>query len=245
MRTKILFEDEDILVCYKPAGIAVQSASLQKLDMVSELKKYLYRSNSVKPVGKGEPYLGVVHRLDQPVAGLIVFAKNSRSAAKLSEQAASKKGMKKIYHAEVYGHLDNEKGELRDYLLKDGKTNTSGVISMDSSDIMNNQDSLSKNAKVCNQGKNREIPKLCVLRYQVLECREKTDLVEIQLESGRHHQIRVQFSHAGYPLVGDQKYGSEESIQYSEQENIRNVSLEAVLLGFHHPTTGQWMEYTK
>lgn len=238
MKTKILYEDRDIIVCHKPVGIAVQSAGIGSMDMVSELKRYL-----------NQPYLGIVHRLDQPVEGIIVFAKTSKAAAELSKQTAvsipilregqnvtpiqtvcaeqvqkeSEKIMKKIYHAKVYGHLPEMSGELQDYLVKDPKTNTSYVVSMPDS---------------------AESPKWSYLTYKVLERQDETDLLEIRLFTGRHHQIRVQFSHAGYPLVGDAKYASEKSAEYNQKNNIRTVLLKAVQLEFTHPVSGRRMTFS-
>lgn len=238
MKTKILYEDRDIIVCHKPVGIAVQSAGIGSMDMVSELKRYL-----------NQPYLGIVHRLDQPVEGIIVFAKTSKAAAELSKQTAvsipilregqkvtpgqtvcaeqvqkaSEKIMKKIYHAKVYGHLPGKSGELQDYLVKDPKTNTSHVVSMSDG---------------------AESPKWSYLTYKVLERQDETDLLEIRLFTGRHHQIRVQFSHAGYPLVGDAKYASEKSAEYNQKNNIKAVLLKAVQLEFTHPASGRRMTFS-
>lgn len=249
MKTKILYEDSDIIVCHKPAGIAVQSAGVGSMDMVSELKRYFKQS------GK-EPYLGVVHRLDQPVEGVIVFAKTQKAAAELSRQAAgsltlagpaketSGKIMKKIYYAEVYGHLSDTSGELLNDLVKDQKTNLSYVVN--TSDIVKGMPTERKpdnlNGKANSEKK--ETPKRSYLTYRVLERREETDLLEIQLFTGRHHQIRAQFSHAGYPLVGDVKYASADSAEYNRKKNIHMVSLKAVRLEFTHPKSGKRMEFS-
>ena len=116
MKTKIIYEDNDILVCIKPAGFAVQSANISSGDMESELKSYLKKTT-------GSPYLGIVHRLDQPVRGVIVFAKNEMAAAKLSKQvqAGNDKTMGKYYEALVLGEDIPEEGTLTDYLVKDSR----------------------------------------------------------------------------------------------------------------------------
>ena len=120
MDLSILYEDEDILVCHKPAGVAVQTKRLGQADMESLLKNYR--------VGKGEqPYIGVVHRLDQPVEGVMVFAKTKEAAASLSRQIAAKI-TDKYYYAMVDGVPKARKGMLEDYLLRDGRTNTSSVV---------------------------------------------------------------------------------------------------------------------
>ena len=100
MKKYIVYEDRDILVAYKPAGIATQTARLGQQDMVSELKNYL--SGQPQYRGKGEPYLGLVHRLDQPVAGILVFGKTKEAAASLSRQIAEGK-LHKYYYAVIYG----------------------------------------------------------------------------------------------------------------------------------------------
>lgn len=134
MKTRILFEDEELLVVYKPAGIATQAAGFMQADVVSELKNYLIKNAVRKGAASKEakePYLGLVHRLDQPVEGVLVFAKTSVAAAALSRQI-TEQTLKKEYLAAVY--LPEEKpGQneivLTDYLIKDGKTNISRVAS--------------------------------------------------------------------------------------------------------------------
>lgn len=274
MRSVIVAEDKHILVCYKPAGLAVQSSRIQETDMVSELKNYL--------AGKGngaQPYLGVVHRLDQPVAGLLVFARTPQAAAELSRQAAgdaagqqgrkqaagdaagqqgrkrgkqaaktpegeAEKGMRKEYCALVYtGGLsalhegssadsallsENAPHMLDDYLLKDGRQNTSAVVPEGTKGA--------KRAKLLYrvedmQGEGAEM------------AGEKHALVRIRLLTGRHHQIRVQFAHAGMPLLGDNRYGNEESCGYSKEKGIRSICLCACGLSFLHPATGKRVEF--
>lgn len=261
MKTKILFEDEHILVVYKPAGIATQAAGTMQMDVVSELRNYLMLTKNKNKgcdntflknrndAGK-EPYIGLVHRLDQPVEGILVFAKTSEAAAALSKQAADR-SLKKEYLAAVLlenhekgfkAHKENEMVVLTDYLLKDGRTNTSKVVS-----------SWEKNAKKA------------VLSYSIMKIVEmgtdslkmKTEnptgtklsgksigLLKIQLETGRHHQIRVQSANGHMPLLGDLKYGSEESKKVSEALGIRDVALCARKLIFKHPKTGKSMEFS-
>lgn len=229
MKSTILAEDKDILVCYKPPGIAVQSARLGETDMVSELKNYL---------GGKNPYLGVVHRLDQPVSGILVFAKTPAAAAALSRQASHETGqesgkkkkpaafMEKEYCALVFtGEAENlpEPGlsvKLEDYLLRDGRKNTSAVVPSGTKDA-----------------------KRAELVYEVKEKKEKQALVNIRLLTGRHHQIRVQFAHAGLPLLGDARYGTEKSREYSAGKGITNICLCACRLSFYHPATGRRMDF--
>lgn len=225
MKTKIIYEDQDILVCQKPAGIAVETRKTTEMDMVSELKNYLKKSTGSKEV----PYLGVIHRLDQPVSGILVFARNRKSAAHLSELMKQGK-IKKIYLAAVYGTMKERKGELVDYLYQDEMENRSFVV----------------DSKFCDAKGN--CPKYSKLTYEVCADREQdgivSQIVRIELETGRHHQIRVQFSHAGNPLLGDLKYGTKESIEASEELFLDSVSLCAYALRFVHPTTLEEMEFT-
>ena len=252
MKYRIIHEDKDIIVVYKEAGLALASARIGQEDLVSLLTKYIARQGAgarsvganacvkpahsvganacskassegsgacVKPTSNRVPYLGVVHRLDQPVSGLVVFAKNKDAAAFLSKQAAGT-DMEKIYEATVYGHLPEKEGVLENYLIKDGKTNMSLVY-------------------------DEEVPesKYSKLAYEVISSDEKTDTVRIKLYTGRHHQIRAQFAHAGYPLLGDVKYAREEVCKYSKTLGIRFVKLEAVELSFVHPSTKERVRF--
>ena len=216
---EILYEDHALLVCRKPAGIPVQTAKPGQQDMESLLKNYR--------AGRGEaPELYVVHRLDQPVEGLMVFAKTQKAAASLSRQI-QQKNVDKYYRAVVEGIPKPRQGTLEDFLLRDGKTNTSRVVPQGT-----------KGAKKA------------VLRYRVVESRsaglrEKggeaqgpVSLLEIQLETGRHHQIRVQLAHAGHPLVGDKKYNA------WCQSGYLPIGLCSVHLAFEHPVTGKRMEFS-
>ncbi|MDO5422143.1 MAG: RNA pseudouridine synthase [Eubacteriales bacterium] len=206
MEPQVIYEDREILVCRKPAGVAVESARIGEMDLVSVLRNYLAD-------GKGIPYLGVVHRLDQPVQGVMVFAKTKGSAAKLSAQAADGR-MKKIYWALAEGEPSEEEGHLVNWLLKDGRTNMSRIV-MEGT----------KGAKRAE------------LNYRVLEQREGCALLEVELLTGRHHQIRVQMAGAGMPLVGDRKYGKEKA------QGAEHVALWAVKLEFTHPGSGKRMRF--
>lgn len=214
---RILYEDEDIIVCHKPAGIATQTARIGQADMVSELTNYLkvIGSNEKKPL-----YVGVIHRLDQPVEGILVFAKNKTAAADLSRQAAGE-GMKKEYLAVVCGENFTQTGELKDYLLKEGKTNTSRIVPPEV-----------KGAKEAR------------LSYEILsEESFGAALVRVRLHTGRHHQIRVQMANAGMPLLGDRKYGGEAAAAVSLQLGVREIALCAYRLAFIHPKTGKRMQF--
>ena len=187
---KVLYEDDEILVVVKPAGVESQAAKRFAPDMVSEVKKHLVINKSCTP-GK-EPYVGVIHRLDKPVSGVMVYAKTKRAAASLSEQVQSHK-MKKIYTAVVHGRPVNTVDNYVDYLVKTPDGNYSQVVD-----------------KGITGAKKAE------LSYEVLKTidgetvglpGEELSLVRIALKTGRHHQIRVQMAHHGTPLYGDLKYG--------------------------------------
>lgn len=216
-RNRILYEDNDIIVCHKPAGIATQTARVGQADMVSELTNYFKTAdaNLKKPL-----YVGVIHRLDQPVEGILVFAKNKQAAADLSRQAAGD-GMKKEYLAIVCGDNLSKEGELRDYLLKDGKTNTSHIVPPEV-----------KGAKEAR------------LFYEILlEGPYGTALARVRLYTGRHHQIRVQMANAGMPLLGDRKYAGETTAALSLRLGVREIALCAYRLSFIHPKTGKRMRF--
>ncbi len=225
MQKNIIFEDEHMIVVYKPAGIATQTARVGQQDMVSELKNYLAKKPEYQ--GKGEPYLGVVHRLDQPVSGILVFAKNQKAAAGLSAQVSSKR-MGKYYYAVIYGIPVKDEDRLEDYLFKDGGTNRSLVVDKDFPQA-----------------------KKAILLYKkmrtmiILEEEQEVSLMEIQLLTGRHHQIRAQLSHSGMPLLGDSKYGSEKSKLLSREIGCRDVALGAYKLILQHPITKKEMVFER
>lgn len=202
---KILYEDDVIIVCEKPPGVATQTKRIGEKDMESMLRTYRTQ--------KGEqPYIGVVHRLDQPVKGVMVFAKTKEAAADLSRQVAAKLA-DKFYYAMVAGVPEQKEGTLEDYLLRDGKTNTSKVVPKETTDA-----------------------KRAELSYEILKTDGKRSILRIKLETGRHHQIRVQLSNAGWPLVGDRKYNG---TARREEE----LALCSYKIGFAHPGTHRRMEF--
>ncbi len=204
MRTVIKYEDKHIIVAYKPAGLATQTSRVGQADMVSELKNYL----------KGG-YVGVVHRLDQPVEGLLVFAKTGKAAAALSGQM--EKGiLNKQYYAVVCGKPEPGKGELVDYLCRTAD-NRAQVVNV-------------------NQAKEKGA-KEARLQFEVLAATEggEMSLLRIHIDTGRFHQIRAQLSHAGFPIAGDVKYGTDLSAQSGRERGVRNVALCACELEFFHP----------
>ncbi len=223
MQKNIVYEDGSMIVVYKPAGIATQTARIGQGDMVSELKNYL--SGKPEGRGKGEPYLGVVHRLDQPVSGILVFAKTKEAAAKLSAQVSSGR-MCKYYYAVVLGNPPMDEERLETYLYKDGRTNRSLVA-----------------------GENDPGAKKAALNYKkirtmlILEKGQEVTLVEVQLFTGRHHQIRAQLAHNRMPILGDSKYGSESSKLLSREIGCKDVALCAYKLILFHPVKKKEMVF--
>ena len=211
MGLNILFEDDHVLVVKKDAGIPVQAGKLRMMDLQGLIKNELYRRNRKG----GEPYLGLIHRLDQPVEGVMVFAKTPFAAGALSEQVTDGR-MKKHYLALLCGKPAEDSGKLVDYLVKDGRTNTSSVVKSQEKDA-----------------------KRAELNYLVLKRHEETTLVEVELITGRHHQIRVQMANAGWPLYGDTKYNP----QFAQTQEYVQTALCAYKLSFEHPKTKKIMEF--
>lgn len=215
MDLKVLYEDNHIIVVVKPVGIPVQQDKTGDIDMLTIIKDYIKKKYS-KP---GNVYLGLVHRLDRMVGGVMVFAKTSKAASRLSEYIRQK-NVKKKYMAVVNGTLDVDSKcvKLENYLVKNERLNMSRVVNKDV-----------KNAK------------LASLEYNVKKNfvfnNKKYSLVDIDLHTGRHHQIRVQFANIGAPLYGDIKYG--QKINKVGQ----NLALWSYYLSFFHPTKDEYLEF--
>lgn len=233
---KIEYEDRDIVVIYKEAGLPVQTGRTSHRDIVSILKNHLAQSVSEAPDNKEpgktgsreEPYLGIIHRLDQPVEGLLVFAKTPKSAASLSAQAASKEEMEKVYQAIVRLNgasyplaIEGRKREvfLTDWIGRDYSSNAAYIASQEE-----------KGAKRAE------------LVFRTIWIRDGLALLEIRLHTGRHHQIRIQMAHAGMPLLGDRKYGGEQEVRETGPSKIP-LCLCAVRLSFRHPVSKKRMSF--
>lgn len=246
MQTQIVYEDEAVLVIRKPAGLATESAGIGQKDVVSELKNYVAKKNPGKM-----PYLGIVHRLDQPVEGLLVFAKTKKAAEDLTTQLG-KGTLKKEYLAVVCGKVPENTGRLVDYLIK---VNGMAVVKdaadaqiKDAADVQVKNAADAKTEKdVDAQARKAADPqaKKAVLTYTKKAETEKFTLLAVQIETGRFHQIRAQLSHAGFPILGDEKYGSEESKEFTREKKIRFTALCAASLSFRHPVTGKTMAFTQ
>ena len=179
----ILYEDSHILVVWKPAGMESQESRGLGADMVSEIRKFIHSRSP----GPEVPYVGVIHRLDRPVSGILVYARTKKAAASLSKQLAEQR-MKKDYLAVLCGKPVDNVDKFVDYLLKDSRTNRSSIVD-----------------------KGITGAKRAALSYEILESRVvepygALSLARITLETGRHHQIRVQMAGHGLPLWGDRKY---------------------------------------
>ena len=212
----IIFEDNDVIVCEKPSGIPSQSDKTGDYDMVNRLKNYLFE----KDPKKGEPYIGLIHRLDRPVGGIMVFAKTPLAAKRLSESVRGN-DMKKRYLAVLNydgtKELINKPKQLVDYLEKDARTNCSRITTA--------QD---KNAKKAE------------LFYQIKEVKEGCSLVEVELKTGRHHQIRLQMAtHLG-GIWGDTKYNP----LFQDKTGFSRMGLYAYQLEFTHPITKRKVKFT-
>ncbi len=295
---RIEYEDKDILVIYKEAGLPVQTGRTSGKDVVSILKNHLAQEmqlSAAKPGGAGpneaqlrmrklpgprpngagpneaqlrrgkmpvtkpggtgpneaqlrrgkvpvtkpggagqpgtEPYLGIIHRLDQPVEGLLVFAKTPKSAAVLSSQAAAKEDMEKVYQALVrldpvsYPQaIEGMKKEvtLVDWIGRDFSSNLSYIGAEGEKGL-----------------------KRAELVFRTLKIKDSAALLEISLHTGRHHQIRIQMSHAHMPLLGDRKYGAGEVSSYVDiAAGYRGLCLCASRLSFVHPATKKRMEFS-
>mgnify|MGYP002530017692 FL=1 len=206
---KIIFEDNHLLVVEKPVNILSQGDDTNDKDMVNLLKQYVKEKYN-KP---GNVYIGLVHRLDRPVGGIMVFAKTSKAASRLSDQVRTKT-FKKTYRAVIHGDMNKKEDTLKDYLYKNKKTNMVSVVNRDHKEA--------KNAE---------------LSYKTLDRKDGFSLVEIDLKTGRPHQIRVQFASRKHPLFGDQRYG----------QNLNKVGQQIALWSYKieidHPTTKERMEF--
>ncbi|MFD2759930.1 RluA family pseudouridine synthase [Lentibacillus juripiscarius] len=202
MKIPILYEDNHLLVIEKPVNIPVQEDSTMDKDLLTMLKEDL-KIRYQKP---GNVYLGLVHRLDRPVGGVMVFAKTSKAASRLSD-AMRRGAFDKDYLAVVRGRPSTSKAVLEDYLLKDRRENKVHIVSP-----------------------NHNKAKKAVLTYEVIGQTNELSLLSIKLETGRPHQIRVQLASIECPIYGDQKYG--QNVNKPGQQ----IALWSHRLAFEHPT---------
>ncbi|HHX75198.1 MAG TPA: RNA pseudouridine synthase [Firmicutes bacterium] len=209
-KIRFLYEDNHVLVVEKPVNMLSQGDSTGEPDLVSVVKEML-KTKYRKP---GNVYLGLVHRLDRPAGGVMVLAKTSKAAARLSAQIRAGTFTRQ-YLAVVHGILPQVEGTLRHYLVKDRKANLVTV-----------------------SGQNNKKAKAASLTYRVLAATARWSLVQVQLQTGRQHQIRVQFAACGHPLYGDQRYGR------AVNRPGRQLALWAHTVAFEHPVLKKSMIFT-
>lgn len=198
----ILYEDNHLIVAVKPSGILSQSDSSNTKDMLTLLKSYIKEKYN-KP---GNVFLGLIHRLDKDVCGVMVFGRTSKAASRLSEQVRTHKFDKK-YFAVCKGILSIKEGKMEDYIKREEFRSIIG---------------------------NEKNGKLSKLTYKVINEKNDKSLVDIHLETGRHHQIRVQFSSRNHPLLGDKKYYKEGNF---------SLALMCYQLSFYHPISKDFLTF--
>ncbi|WP_240417011.1 RluA family pseudouridine synthase [Paenibacillus periandrae] len=206
----VLYEDNHVIVVIKPVNVPTQEDDSHDPDLLTLIKQDLKHRHQ-KP---GNVYLGLVHRLDRPVGGVMVFAKTSKAASRLSDSVRTR-NIRKRYIAVIHGKPKQEQASLRHHLLKDTKTNMVSVVSPNAAGA-----------------------KEAILDYQLLGHREGCSLVSVELHTGRPHQIRVQFAAIGCPLVGDQRYGAHLT------KPGQQIALWSTELGFEHPTTKEVLSFS-
>jgi RluA family pseudouridine synthase len=210
----ILHEDSSCIVVNKPGGMLTQAPL--GIDSLEFRIKRLLKERDAKP---GGVYLGVPHRIDRPVSGAIVFAKNVRAARRISDQFERRR-VEKTYWSLVSGDVQPDEATWTDHLKKIAGEPRSVVVSPDDPE-----------------------GRIAILHYRVRERREGGTLLEITLETGRTHQIRVQCAHHGHPVLGDELYGSTERFgPWSEDQRERLIALHARSLKFRHPLTKEFVE---
>jgi len=210
-KLEVVYEDNQIVVVVKPQNIPSQADASGDEDMLSLVKAYIKEKYN-KP---GEAFIGLVHRLDRPTGGLMVFARNSKSASRLSTQI-QERVMEKTYYAIVKGVPKQTSGRLENYIKKDLRENKASIATMGEKDA-----------------------KKAVLDYVVLETKNDLSLLKINLETGRGHQIRLQLSNINLPIFGDAKYGRD----VAPNAKTSNLALWAGELQFKHPTEDKTMVF--
>lgn len=202
----VLYEDNHLLVLNKPHGLLTEPSGTMQDSLYEQAKLYIKE----KYQKKGNVFLGIVHRLDKPACGLVIFAKTSKALSRLN-QSMREKHLKKTYTALVEGFLSQQEGEIISYLVHDDFYATLS-------------------------SKNDKEAKYCKLNYHTLKKGKKTTLLEIVLETGRYHQIRAQLAYSGHPILGDHKYGSQMpfvkegiALHYTRLELIHPVTQQNIL----------------
>lgn len=206
---RVVYEDNHIIVVVKPQNLPTQEDESKDKDLLTIVKEYI----KIKENKPGNVYVGMVHRLDRPTGGIMVFAKTSKSASRLTEQIQNGE-FKKRYLAVVNGKPREKRGKLVNFLKKSARTNTVDIV-----------------PELTTGAKRAE------LDYEIIEEKEKVSLADIKLHTGRSHQIRVQMKNIGCPVYGDVKYGGDKLAKG------HNLALWAFELKFIHPTTKENMTF--
>ncbi len=234
---RIIYEDDDILVCHKRAGMATEGAAAGRMDLISAARNYLARKNRDNTKGRQRnlpPYVATINRLDQPVEGVIVLAKTKKAATDLASQI-KKKSADKYYYALCYGVITEDSGTLTDFIIRREDNKLAQIVSD------KEKDSFADGALTLESGEKVRLiggdVKSAKLEYSVVKRTDGATLLKIHLLTGRFHQIRAQLSRFGHPTLGDDRYATEESRAYSEEHGVGQVCLAAYSYSFDHPTS--------
>ena len=223
MKLDIVYEDEYMIAVVKPYGVPSQADHSNREDMVSIVKNYLFDRGDTDE----EPYVAVINRLDRPVAGILLLAKTEEAAAKLTDLFRDRE-IEKCYQAVVRGEIPEDSGRYVDWLVADKKTNVSRIVPEGTPGA-----------------------KKAALSFEVLDVIETDEglftYLLVRLETGRHHQIRCQLAHHGYPIYGDRKYGTPAGKDGKNGKNGKNgkktqspeIGLYSTRMSFQHPYTGE------
>jgi len=235
---KIYYEDDDVLVVYKRPGLESQASTGFGADMVSEIKKHLAKH------GVKNPYVGVVHRLDKPVSGVMVYAKNREAAAGLSEQFKEGGAASKIYTAVCLGRCSDKEFTLNDELFFDKEANKSYIVNDDYQGARTAK--LTATCVACVSLQNMadstglfDEQLRRILSSGIMDGDKMVSLVRVKLLTGRHHQIRVQMAGAHLPVLGDVRYNE----AFASYRGLPALCLCASNLSFVHPATGETHSY--
>lgn len=204
----IIFEDNHLLILNKPAGLLTEPSGTDQDSLLEQAKEFL----KVKYKKPGNVFLGIVHRLDKPASGIVIFAKTSKALSRLNKSMRDRK-FKKMYTTLVEGKLPFEEGVLENYLVHDDFRATVST-------------------------KSNPQAKYCKLTYQTIKKIGDLTLLEINLETGRYHQIRAQLANIGCPIIGDQKYGSNKRTALKDTIALQHTKLE-----MQHPITHEIMVF--
>ena len=217
--SNILFEDNHLIIVNKPCGLLVQGDKTGDIPLLEIIRKYIKN----KYDKKGNVFLGLVNRIDRPTSGIVIFAKTSKALSRMNEILKNRE-IRKIYWLIISNKFESKEGKLEGWFTKNSKKNKSFF---------------STNEK--------DKSKFGSLTYKKIQTLEKYCKVQVELITGRHHQIRCNFSNIGYPILGDLKYGSKRSnkdggiyLHSREIEFIHPVSKEIIKITANPPATGLW-----